>query len=127
MFFKLGPSAITWGSKKQDVGALSTTKAEYIATTLASCQMVCLRRILSDCGRKFDKASVLWCDNQSTIAVAKNSALHGRTKHIDVRFHFIFSLVSDGSVVLQHYNIGDQLADIFTKPLPSEKHKAVQA
>lgn len=109
------------------MGALSTTEVEYIATTLVSCQMVCLRRILSDCERKFDKASVMWCDNQSTIAIAKNPALHGRTKHIDVRFHFIGSLVSDGSVVLQHYNTGDQLADIFTKPLPLEKHKAVQA
>lgn len=126
MFFRLGSCAITWGSKKQDVVALSSTEAEYVAATTAACQMVWLRRILGDCGRCFDKALVLWYDNQSTIAVAKNPAFHGRTKHIDVRFHYIRSLIADGLIVLQYCNTGDQLADIFTKPLSVEKHKAMR-
>lgn len=70
---------------------------------------------------------MLWCDNQSTIAVAKNPSYHGRTKHIDMRFHFIRSLVTEGSITLKHCNIGDQLADVFTKPLPAEKHQKMRA
>lgn len=58
--------------------------------------------------------------------MAKNPAFHGRTKHIDVRFHYIRSLIADGLIVLQYCNTGDQLADIFTKPLSVEKHKAMR-
>lgn len=64
----------------------------------------------------------LWCDNISAIAVAKNPTHHGRTKHIDVRFHFIRGLVSDGVIALDHCRTEDQLADILTKPLPTDKH-----
>lgn len=125
MCFRIGSSVIAWGSKKQDAVALSTTEAEYITATSAACQLVWLRRIMSDFGKEVMNSSVLWCDNQSAIVVAKNPALHGRTKHIDVRFHFIRALVSDGVIVLRYCNTGAQLADIFTKPLPAEKHKAI--
>lgn len=53
---------------------------------------------------------------------AKNPALHGRSKHIDIRFHFICSLVTDGLIVLKHCKSKDQRADIFTKPLPVKQH-----
>lgn len=67
-------------------------------------------------------ATKIFCDNQSTIAITKNPAMHGRTKHIDIRFHFIRDLVADGEIILKYCSTHDQLADVFTKSLPSEKH-----
>lgn len=89
LFFRLGRSAVAWGSKKQEIIALSTTEAEYVATTPAACQVVWMRRVLLDCKQQISGPTRLWVDNQSAIAVAKNPTHHGRTKHIDVRFHFI--------------------------------------
>lgn len=100
MFFRLGSSAITWGSRKQDVVALSTMEAEYMVATSVACHLVWLKRILSDCGKSSTKSTVLWYGNQSTTVVEKNLALHGRTNRIDVRFHFIQSLVTEGLITL---------------------------
>lgn len=102
------------------------TKVEYIIATSAACQMVWLRRILNNCGKGIMDSSLLWCDNQSTIAIAKNPALYGGTKHIDARLHFIRGLVVDGAISLLHCNTGEQLVGIFTKPLLVEKHKIIQ-
>lgn len=68
-----------------------------------------------------EKPIKLWCDNLSVIAVGKNPSHHGKMKHIDVHFHFIRGLVTNGLIVLNHCSIDDQLADIFTKPLSVEK------
>lgn len=62
------------------------------------------------------------CDNKSCIAIARNPVLHGRTKHIDVKFHFVRGLVADGVIQLEHCNTEDQLADVLTKPLTIQKH-----
>lgn len=102
-------------------------EVEYIAATLAACQIVWLRRILQDCGVMFSNATKLWCDNQSTIAVARNPAHHGRSKHIDVDFQFIRGLVTDGVISLHHYSTNDQLADHFTKPLSTEKYVVMRS
>jgi hypothetical protein len=60
------------------------------------------------------------CDNSSTIKLSKNPVMHGRCKHIDVRFHFLRNLTRDGIVELVHCNTQDQLADVMTKPLKLE-------
>lgn len=74
-----------------------------------------------------NEATCLWCDNQLAIIVAKNPAHHGRIKHIDVRYHFIRGLVTDGVISLHHCSIDNQLAHIFTKPLPLEKHSIMRS
>lgn len=66
---------------------------------------------------------VIHCDNQSVIAIAKNLTLHGRSKHIDVRFHFIRKLVADELIQLVHCSTNDQQADLLTKGLPTPKHE----
>lgn len=86
MVFDLGSTAISWGSKKQDVTALSTTEAEYKAATAATCQGIWLKRLMKDCGMKQGVVEI-WCDNRSTIEIAKNPAHHERTKH---RYSFPF-------------------------------------
>eukprot|EP00253_Pinus_taeda_P012705 PITA_12705 len=100
--FHMGSGAISWASKKQSIVALSTTEAEYVAATAATCQAVWMRRMLRSLGQEQEKATVIFCDNSSAIALSKNSVFHKRTKHIDTRFHYIRELVSNGEIVLEH-------------------------
>ena len=81
--FTLGSGCISWISKKQPTVALSSTEAEYKAAFFASCEARWLRYILGDIGMRQERPTVLNCDNQSCIAIAKNPAFHARTKHID--------------------------------------------
>eukprot|EP00253_Pinus_taeda_P028689 PITA_28689 len=85
--FHMGSGAISWASKKQPIVALSTAEAEYVAATAAACQAVWMRRMLWSLGQEHAKATVIFCDNSSAIALSKNSVFHKRTKHIDTRFH----------------------------------------
>ncbi|KAL3537425.1 hypothetical protein ACH5RR_000791 [Cinchona calisaya] len=98
--FSLGSGAITGSSKKQATMALSSSEAEYVVATSSSCQCIWLRRILADLHQKQEKATEIFCDNKSTIAMTKNPAFHGRTKHIDICFHFIHELVAKGEIIL---------------------------
>eukprot|EP00253_Pinus_taeda_P013575 PITA_13575 len=115
--FHMGSGAISWASKKQSIVALSTAEAEYVAATAATCQAVWMRRMLRSLGQEKAKATVIFCDNSSTIALSKNSVFHKRTKHIDTRFHCIRELVNNGEIVLEHCMTQEQVADILTKPL----------
>eukprot|EP00253_Pinus_taeda_P003739 PITA_03739 len=100
--FHMGSGAISWASKKQSIVALSTTEAEYVAATIAACQAVWMRRMLRSLGKEQAKATVIFCDNSSAIALSKNSVFHKRTKYIDRRFHYVRELVSSGEIVLEH-------------------------
>ena len=75
--FSLGSGADAWSSKKQDVIALSSTEAEYIAVTSAACQDVWLQRLLGDMGVEQTSPTPMFCDNKSTISIAKNPSMHG--------------------------------------------------
>ena len=76
-----------------------------------------MRRMLRSLGQEQAKATVVYCDNSSAIALSKNSVFHKRTKHIDTRFHYIRELVNNGEIVLEHCRTQEQVADILTKPL----------
>jgi len=78
-------------SKKQCVVSLSSTEAEYIALSAATQEVVYVRRLLSDLGVQHDKPTVFMEDNQGTIALAQNPVFHPRTKHIDIRRHYVRS------------------------------------
>ena len=118
--FMLSEATISWSSKKQPVVSLSTTEAEFIAATESSCQAVWLRRILETVGRNQINPTVIYCDNSSTIKLSRNPVLHRRSKHIDVRFHFLRELTRNGTVELLHYSSQEQVADVLTKPLKLE-------
>ena len=98
--FMLSSGAVSWSSKKQLVVTLSTTKAEFIAAASSACQAVWLRRILQQLNHEPRKSTTIYCDNSSTIKLSKNPVLHGRSKHIDVRFHFLRELTKDEVVEL---------------------------
>jgi len=96
---------------------LSTTEAEFIAVTSCACQTIWLRRILQQLGHNQEGSTTIHCDNSSAIKLCKNQVLHGRSKYIDVRFHFIRELTSMGVVEVTHCQTQNQIADIMTKPL----------
>ncbi|KAJ1254455.1 hypothetical protein BS78_K061300 [Paspalum vaginatum] len=112
----LGSSLVSWSSRKQSSVATSTTEAEYIAAASCNSQLLWTKSTLSDFGLSFKKIPLL-VDSTSAISVAKNPVLYSRTKHIDVRFHFLRDHYEKGDVDLIHVETENQLADIFTKPL----------
>ena len=99
---------------------LSTTEAEYIAAGSCCAQILWMKQTLRDYGIKLDQIPIL-CDNTSAINLSKNSIQHSRTKHIEIRHHFLRDHVKKWDVVIKFVSTENQLADIFTKPL-SEKH-----
>ena len=102
--------------------ALSSSEAEYVAFTSAACQVVWLQRLLSEVGCEQEQATEIFCDNKATIAMTKNPAYHNRTKHIDIRYHYIRSLAARKEVELKFCVTNDQTADILTKALSLDKH-----
>ncbi|XP_052172284.1 uncharacterized protein LOC127788212 [Diospyros lotus] len=85
-----GTGAISWSSKKQEIVTLSSSKAEYVAATALACQAVWLIRLLTNLLDQEQAATTeIFCDNRATIAMIKNPTFHSRTKHIDIRYHYI--------------------------------------
>ena len=121
--FSLGSGAISWSSKKQATTALSSSEAEYMVATSSACQAIWLRRVLIDLGQEQFEETEIYCDNKAAIALSKNPVYHGRTKHIDIRAHFIRDLVAEGTIILKYCGMDEQVADILTKPLPRNKHE----
>ncbi|KAJ8644271.1 hypothetical protein MRB53_006019 [Persea americana] len=111
------PGAVSWSLRKQPVVTLSTTKAEFIAAASCACQAVWLRRILEKLSHTQSKSTTVYCDNSSAIKLSKNLVMHGRSKHIDVRFHFLRELTKAETVMMVHCNTKEQVADVVTKPL----------
>ncbi|WVZ80464.1 LOW QUALITY PROTEIN: hypothetical protein U9M48_027935 [Paspalum notatum var. saurae] len=109
----LGTSLVSWSSRNV---ALFTTEAEYIAAASCCSQLLWMKATLSDFGLRFGKIPLL-VDSTSAISVAKNPVLHSRTKHIDMRFHFLRDHYEKGDIDLVHVVSANQLADTSTKPL----------
>ncbi|CAL5432597.1 unnamed protein product [Camellia sinensis] len=115
--FMLGSGAVAWSSRKQPIVTLSTTEAEFVAAAACASQAVWMKRILEKLSLEESKCTAILCDNSSTIKLSKNPVLHGRSKHIDVRFHFLRDLTRERAVELVYCGTQDQLADMMTKPL----------
>jgi hypothetical protein len=116
----LGPCLVSWGTRKQNSISLSTTEAEYIAAASCCTQMLWLKQQLSDFGVNCGTLEIR-CDNTSAINVSKNPVNHSRTKHIDVRHHFLRDHVEKKNIELTHCRTEDQVADIFTKALNKDQ------
>ena len=87
--FLLSSRAVSWSTRKQPVVSLSTTEAEFIVAASCACQAVWLKRVLGKLSQNQGKSTTIRCDNSSAIKLSKNPVMHGRSKHIDVRFHFL--------------------------------------
>lgn len=119
--FSMGATVISWCSKKQSTVALSSTEAEYMAATMAAQECVWLKYLMKDIFSQIDYAVSIYCDNESAIKLASNPILHRRTKHIDVRYHFIREKVLSQEIELKGIPTTNQIADIFTKALDKSK------
>ncbi len=116
----LGHSLVSWFSKKQNSVALSTAEAEYIAAGSSCAQTLYMKQQLEDFKISFQNTPI-FCDNTSAICLTRNPILHSRTKHIEIRHHFLRDHVQKGDVRLEFISTDLQLADIFTKPLPEDR------
>jgi hypothetical protein len=121
--FMIHGGAVSWSAKRQNIISLSTTESEYVAATHAAKEALWLRSLIK---QVFDiqlSPTTLFSDNQSAIALTKDHQYHARTKHIDVRFHFICWIIEQGAVRLVYCPTDDMIADTLTKALPSAKVK----
>nr|GEV19418.1 retrovirus-related Pol polyprotein from transposon TNT 1-94 [Tanacetum cinerariifolium] len=117
-----GNKLVTWSSKKHDCTSMSLAEAEYVSLFACCAQVLWLRTQLTNYGFNFDKIP-MYCDSQAAIAIASNPLQHSRTKHIDVRYHFIKEQVKKGIVELFFVGTEYQLADQFTKALTEDRFK----
>ncbi|WVZ58286.1 LOW QUALITY PROTEIN: hypothetical protein U9M48_008569 [Paspalum notatum var. saurae] len=115
----LGRSLVSWSSKKQNCVALSTAEAEYIAAGACCAQILYMKQSLLDFGVVCGSVPLL-CDNESAAKIAKNPVQHSRTKHIDIRHHFLRDHEAKGDITVTRVRSKEQLANIFTKPLGEE-------
>jgi len=113
----LGSSLISWQCKKQACVALFTAEPEYIADRSCCAQTLWLRQQLNDFGILLNKIPML-CDNTSAINLTKNPIMPSRTKHIEIRHHFLREHISNGTCEIKFIGTNLQLADFFTKPWP---------
>nr|AAZ28937.1 polyprotein [Phanerochaete chrysosporium RP-78] len=125
--YLLAGGIVSWNSKKQPTVALSTMEAEYIALSHAAKEAVWLRRLLTELGFPPGAPTVLHTDNQAAISFAHDTQFHARSKHIDIRHHFIRERITDGDIKVIHCASADNIADMFTKALPRPKHRAALA
>jgi hypothetical protein len=122
--FSVGSATISWSSKLQATVALSTCEAEYIGQTNATKEAIWLRRLLNEVQPETAtkaRATIIYCDNQGAIALAKDPQFHARTKHIDMQHHFVREKVSDGTIQLEYVDTENQVADGLTKALDKIK------
>ena len=99
-FFSMGSGVISWFSRKQSCVALSTAEAEYVAACSASCEAVWLRNLLSDIFDLQLDATCVHCDKQSCVKLSKNPVFHDKSKHIDIKYHYIRDMVQRAVVKL---------------------------
>ncbi|XP_074342579.1 secreted RxLR effector protein 161-like [Apium graveolens] len=126
MCFYLNKSLISWASQKQRVVALSSCEAEYMSATTAACQSIWIQGLLEEIlGQRLGPV-VLHVDNKSAIELMKNPVLHGRSKYIDVRFHFIRECIERGKLVVKYVVTLEQRADILTKALGRVKFEEMR-
>ncbi|GJU17375.1 zinc finger, CCHC-type containing protein [Tanacetum coccineum] len=119
--FYFGESPITWCTQKQPTVALSSCESEFMAATRAACQVLWLKQLLSEITGWEEKRITLKVDNISAIALIRNPVFHGRSKHIDIRYHFIRECVEKGHINVEHVSGELQRADIQIKALPRLK------
>jgi hypothetical protein len=115
--FFLGDSLVAWLNKKQGSISLSTTEVEYIASATCCTQILWMIQTLADLKVTYTNPIPIHCDKTNAISVSKNPVLHSKTKHIQIKYHFVKEQVTNIIVQLNYIPSTEQIADIFTKPL----------
>ena len=121
--FLLSGAAVTWESRKQRTVALSSTEAEYLGLATLAKEAVFLIRFLKELGYDSMATAEIFNDNNGAIKLSENHVYHSRTKHIDVRHHFIRQVLREEPIALSHLPTEFMFADVLTKGLPRPKHE----
>ena len=125
--FLLGGGAITLSSRKQSSVALSTVEAEYMALSVATQEAIWLRHLQEELGVTDTGPTLIFEDNQGAISMTKNPVFHKRTKHVQIRYHFVREAVEQGTITLEYCRTDDMLADSFTKALALDQFEKLRA
>ncbi|CAD7003740.1 unnamed protein product [Ceratitis capitata] len=120
--FVAAGAVTSWESKKQSIVALSSTEAEYVALSIAAKEAIYLKRLLRELGFSNTGPMVINNDNQSAQHLARNPVHHDRSKHIDIKYHFVRNLIRNNEIKLNYVCTNDMFSDILTKNLPKVKH-----
>jgi hypothetical protein len=123
----LGDCLIAWSAKKQAVVSRSSTEAEYRSLSITTAELFWIRMLLKEIRVYLAVPPVLWCDNIGALALASNPVFHARTKHIEVDYHFVREKVLNRDVLIKFISTYDQVADLFTKGLPSAQFLALKS
>jgi hypothetical protein len=116
LFF--GGNLIAWSARKQATVSRSSTESEYKSLANVTTELIWIQSVLQEIGVNLRRSPVLWCDNLGATYLSSNPVFHARTKHIEVDFHFVRERVSKKLLQIRFISSKDQIADIFTKPLP---------
>ncbi|GJX23588.1 putative RNA-directed DNA polymerase [Tanacetum coccineum] len=117
----LGSNLISWTARKQRTVSRSSTEAEYKALADTVAELTWLQALLNELGIRSSSTPILWCDNLGATYLSANPIFHARTKHVEIDYHFVREKVAQGDLRVQHISTHDQIADIFTKPLPTPR------
>ncbi|XP_019190736.1 PREDICTED: uncharacterized protein LOC109185208 [Ipomoea nil] len=115
----LDSALISWRSKKQATVSRSSSEAEYRALAAVVCEVQWLNYLLKDLQVELSRPTAVFCDNKSVVAIAENSVFHETTKHIEIDCHIIREKLTQGLVKLLSISSSNQVADGFTKALPT--------
>ena len=121
--FYIGQSITSWCSKRQSVVALSIAEAEYISLCNATTEAIWLRQLFRDLGFTQNKSTTIYEDNQSSIAKTNDGKFQSRTKHIDIKFHFVRDIVARNLLDIVYCESEHVKADVLTKSLPQKNLK----
>jgi hypothetical protein len=121
--FLMSGGAVSWCCRRQSTTAQSSCESEYMAAVEAVRESIWQRTFLQEIGCEVTRPTVIGCDSDSAIKLTADPVYHERTKHIDVRVHFIRDHVRRGVAVLLFVPTAEQVADSLTKPVPSAKVK----
>jgi hypothetical protein len=108
-------------AKKETIIDISIyNEAEYIAATTCCTQVLWMKQTLTDIQVEYDDPIPIYCDNTSAINISKNPVMHSKTKNIPIKYHFLWEQVAEKNIIVEYVDTKEQVADIFTKPLPWE-------
>ena len=118
--FFLSKRLVSWTSKKQNYTCQSMAEEEYVAAVVSCFNIVWFKQLLKGTNVEIKELVVMFCDNTSAINISQNPVMHSKTKHIAIKYHFVRELVQDKEIRLEYVHTKEQIAGIFTKPLPKD-------